>query len=165
MWICSQNFEILKGFRNGQTTFGVDAADDVEIKVAFNDLTAAQKKALPDIDVDFKLYVHKGKVSPKLKDKVVKETLFEKDDIVSLTKKIVKDDNRKDVIEAVLATEIPPVVIQQWLMQGALNDTKAWNTVVLAESYTGNKEAYAYLVGGYEMLGAKFKFPKKIRGE
>jgi hypothetical protein len=158
---------MLLSFQPGQSTLGGFGKDekDLDLKIAFNDLTAAQKKKLPEIDANFKVYVHKGRVSPKLKDKVVKETLFEKDDIVSITKKVVKESDRNVVIEMLLSTEIPPVVIQQWLMQGALNDTKAWNTVVLAESYTGNKEAYAYLVGGYEMLGAKFKFPKKIRGE
>lgn len=166
MWIDSENFDILAAHRKGQvpiSNFG-GKSEQIEYKVAFNDLTADQKKQLVDIDADFKLYVQSGKVNPKLKSKVIKEQLYPKEDIVTLIKKITSSKDRNAVMEIVMASSIPPVVINQWLFQGALKGTKeAWDTVVLMEKYTDSVEAYACLAAGEELLGVKFSFPKKLR--
>jgi len=167
MWIDSQNFDILLKFKKGRmslTSFMGGELEEPEFKVAFNDLSTAQKKMLVDIEVDFKLYVSSGRPNPNLKDKIVKETLFDKDDIVSLIKSILNEENRISVIEKVMGSSIPPVVIQQWLYQGAMG-TDAWETVVIAEKYTGNVEAYACLMGTKDVMNAKFKFPKKVRSD
>ena len=140
----------------------VDATGD--IKVAYNDLTTAQKQRLSDVEIDYKLYVSSGRVSSKLKSKVVKEPLYEKSDIVSLIKMIIKEKNRQKVINALFNTDIPPIVIQLWLFQGAFAGTKvAWDTVVMAEDYVTRPDVYAYIIGSADMLGCKFKFPKKLR--
>ena len=170
MWIDSKNFDILKGRKAGQSSLSAFVGEDLDMpavetyKVAFNDLTATQKKELVDVEVDFKLYVSSGKVNPKLKSKVVKEPLHDKEDIVSLIKTITSETQRTKVIDAVMNSDIPPVVIQQWLFQGAYaGSDESWNTVVKAEQWTDKKLAYAYTVAGATMLGAKFKFPKKLR--
>lgn len=168
MWIDSKNFDILAGLKAGQISLSAFTDEPVaeveEYKVAFNDLTAAQKKALVDIEVDFKLYVSGGKVNPKLKSKVVKEELFEKEDIITLIKTITGNKDRGKVIDMVIHSDIPPVVIQQWLYQGALaGSDESWDVVVKAEEWVSQRRAYAYLVGSEKMLGARFKFPKKLR--
>jgi hypothetical protein len=166
MWVDSVNFDIFAAHRKGQVSlekFGIES-EPTEYKVAFNDLTSEQKKQLVDIDVDFKLYVQSGKVNPALKSKVIKEELYPKEDIVTLVKNIITSNNRNAVMEMIVGSSIPPVVIQQWLFQGALKGTKeAWDTVVLMETYTDNVEAYACLAAGEELLGAKFSFPTKLR--
>jgi hypothetical protein len=114
--------------------------------------------------VDFKLYVQSGKVNPALKNKVINEQLYPKEDIVTLIKKIITSKDRDAVMDMIVGSSIPPVVIQQWLFQGALKGTKeAWDTVVLMETYTDNVEAYACLAAGEELLGARFCFPTKLR--
>lgn len=166
MWIDSDNFDVIKGLKSGQSSLATfaDVPDVEEYKVAFNDLTAEQKKALVDIEVDFKLYVSGGKVNPKLKSKVIKEVLFEKEDIISLIKAIISEKDRVKVVNTVLNSAIPAVVIQQWLYQGAFaGSDEAWALVVEAEEYTAYDVAYASVVGHKDMLGAKFKFPKKLR--
>jgi len=56
------------------------------------------------------------------------------------------------------------VVIQQWLTQSAfVGSDEAWALVVEAEEYVTYPVAYASVVGHMDMLGAKFKFPKKLR--
>lgn len=163
IWIDKNNFHNFYNLKKGQQLLTSETED---IKVAYNDLTASQKKLLPDIDRDFKVYVSSGRVSPKLKGKIVKEPYYEKSDIVSLIKLIIKEPERRKVVSAILTTDIPPVVIQQWLFQGAFTGTdKAWYTVVLAEGYTSMLETYAYIISHEDMLGCKFKFPKKLRGD
>ena len=166
-WIDSENFGILESFKKGQISleqFGVKS-EHKEFKVAFNDLTADQKKKLVDIEADFKLYVQSGRVNPVLKDRVIKEKLFEKEDIIKLIKAITGSKDRDKVMGMVMESSIPPVIINQWLFQAALKggNIETWDTVVLMESYTDNLEAYACLAAGKEMLGAKFCFPKKLR--
>jgi hypothetical protein len=166
MWIDSHNFEILKGLKEGQASLSAfaDVPEVEEYKVAFNDLTAVQKKELVDIEVDFKLYVSNGKYNPKLKSKVIKEPLFEKSDIISLVKMIIGEKDRDKVLNALLSTDISPVVIQQWAMQSAfVGSDEAWQIVVKAEEWVNNKRAYAYIIASDKMLGARFKFPKKLR--
>ncbi len=166
MWIASQNFNILESFKKGQTTFGHFTEGGVtpqDFKVAFNDLTADQKKSLIEIPIDFKLYVSSGKVNPKLKSKVIKEPLYEKDDIISLIKMIYKEKDRQKVINTLVNSSIPPVVIQQWLMQGCIGDADAWKSVVEAEEYTDNVWFYSAIIGSSSLMGGRFRFPHKLR--
>lgn len=167
MWIDSKNFSTLKSFKQGQTTFGkfVDDVSQPDFKVAFNDLTADQKKSLVDIPIDFKLYVSSGRVNPKLKSKVIKEPLYKKDDIISLIKSIYKEKDRQKVTDNIMNSSIPPVVIQQWLLQGCIGDAQAWSCVVEAEEYVGNVFAYSSIIGNTWMMGGRFRFPKKLRGD
>jgi len=166
MWIDSRTFDVVRGLKAGQVSLAAfaNAPEVEEYNVAFNDLTASQKKELVDIEVDFKLYVSGGKVNPKLKSKVVKEQLFEKEDIVSLIKAIVGEKDRAKVGNMVMHTEIPSVVINQWLYQGAFaGSDESWQTVVKAEGYVYSKQAYVIIIASDRMLGARFKFPKKLR--
>ena len=170
MWIDSQNFNILESFKEGQVTLDhftdgdADQNTPQDFKVAFNDLTADQKKSLVEIPVDFKLYVSGGRVHPKLKSKVIKEPLFKKDDIIGLIKSIYKEKDRQKVMNMVVNSSIPPVVINQWLMQGCIGDAEAWKSVVEAEGYTDNKWVYAAVIGDVSLMGGRFGFPRKLRG-
>lgn len=166
MWVDSKNFDVIKGLKAGQASLAAfaDVPEVEEFNVAFNDLTSEQKKALVDIEVDFKLYVSSGKVNPKLKSKVIKEKLFEKEDIVSLIKTIIGEKDRMKVFDMVTNSDIPPVVIQQWLFQCAFaGSDESWNIVVNAEEWTSQPSAYTYIISNEIMLGCKFKFPRKLR--
>lgn len=167
MWIDSRNFNILESFKKGQVTFGQFAEDVTpqDFKVAFNDLTVDQKKSLVEIPVDFKLYVSSGKVNPKLKSKVIKEPLYKKDDIISLIKMIYKEKDRQKVVNTIVHSSIPPVVIQQWLTQGCIGDAEAWKSVVEAEYHTDNLWLYSVIIGSGFLMGGKFGFPRKLRGD
>ena len=170
MWIDRRNFNILESFKEGQVTFDhftdgdADQSTPQDFKVAFNDLTADQKKSLVEIPVDFKLYVSSGRVNPKLKSKVIKEPLFKKDDIIGLIKAIYKEKDRQKVINMVVNSSIPPVVINQWLMQGCIGDAEAWKSVVEAEGYTDNVWFYSAIIGDVSLMGGRFGFPRKLRG-
>jgi len=166
MWISSQNFEILAKFTDGQSTLERFNDEPIpEFKVAFNDLTTDQKKSLVNVTVDFKLYVSSGKVNPKLKGKVVKEPLYKKDDIVSLVKMIYKEPDRDEVRRTILRSGISPVILQQWLLQGCIDNIDAWNTVVHAEQYLDSNVFYAFTIGSESTMGGHFKFPRKLRGD
>ena len=170
IWIDTTNFNILESFKKDQVTFDhfidgdIDQNTPQDFKVAFNDLTADQKKSLVEIPEDFKLYVSGGRVHPKLKPKVIKEPLFKKDDIIGLVKAIYKEKDRQKVMNMVVNSSIPPVVIQQWLMQGCIGDAEAWESVVEAEGYTDNVWSYAAVIGDVSLMGGRFCFPKKLRG-
>jgi hypothetical protein len=78
---------------------------------------------------------------------------------------IYKEKDRQKVVNTIVHSSIPPVVIQQWLMQGCIGDAEAWKSVVEAEHHTDNLWLYSVIIGSGSLMGDKFGFPRKLRGK
>jgi len=78
---------------------------------------------------------------------------------------IFKEKDRRKVIDTLVHSSIPPVVIQQWILHGCIENAEAWKAVVEAEEYTNNVWFYSAIIGSNSLMGGRFRFPSKLRGE
>lgn len=164
MWIDRDNFSILEHMGGkGQMTFDENRYVPENLKVAFDDLTKEQKKMLPEIHCDFKVYCHGSTAgTSKIKDRVIKEPLFKKEDVIDLVKFIIKSKDREEVFDRIVNSSISPVLIQIWMLRPCMNG-EAWDTYVKAETYIYNTVAYASVMCDPSIKAAKFCFPKAVR--
>lgn len=166
-WIDSTNFDMLKGLVSGGSnslTVALGEAPQGDIKVAYDDLTKAQKALLPNIEGDYKIYVA-GKMPPKVdKTKWIKEPYFTSGDLMSVVKACLKKSG-KELHTLLVDADISPVVLSQWLMKPCSMHPEALAILVQMESYVYQKDVYFSLLAssGLCEFGLKFSFPKKVR--
>ncbi len=167
MWIDSTNFDMLKGLVSGSKNLlskAIGEAPQGDIKVAYDDLTKAQKAQLVNIEGDFKIYVH-GRMPTGLdKDKLIKEPYFTSTDLIAVVKACLKKSGR-ELYDLLVEANISPVVLSQWLIRPCSKDNEALEILVQMESYVYQKDVYFSLLAssGLDEFGLKFAFPKKVR--
>jgi hypothetical protein len=167
MWINKENFKMLRGLVDRPKNALAEALDLQpigDIKVAYDDLTKAQKDELTQIEGDFKVYVN-GRMPAKIpKDKLVKEKFFTAPDIIALVKACLKITG-PELKTMLTDADISPVVISQWLTRPCSKDPEALEVLEQMESYVYQKDVYFSLlaVSGLNEMGLKFSFPKKVR--
>ncbi|MCK5013811.1 MAG: hypothetical protein KAS66_08315 [Candidatus Omnitrophica bacterium] len=173
VWIDSDNFDTLEGYHSPGLEMFSDAdenstlADEIELRVDYNTLDAKQKKALPKIPGDFKVYCNeKSRPPPSLKDRVVKERFFAKSDIIPLIKMILKESNREKVLQALIKENISPIVLEIWLLRPFSVSRASLEVLMTASQYIYRKETYYYMLANNFTPNSKVKFifPKKVRG-
>lgn len=169
-WIVEENFSELEGLESnaGLSAF-VETSEEAEYRVDYNSLTPAQKKRLPGMNGEFKVYCNeKSRPPPSLKPRVIKERFYPKKDIIPLIKMILKEKDRDKVFEALMREKISPIVLGIWLIRPFSASKEALAVLVEAEAHVyQNLVYYLILASEYkpeEHPSIKFRFPKKIRG-
>ena len=168
MWINSDNFDLLLNkVDKNQTTFSsVSKMDTEEFKVAYDELDKDQKKLLPVLEGDFKVYTTEKSRPPKsLKDKIIKERLKPKSpDIIKLIQLILKEKDRDKVYNTLILSKISPIVFQIWLLRVFQQNPKTTDLLSKLELYSYYPETYFSILSNYTpRKDIKFKFPKKLR--
>jgi len=167
-WIDQYNFGELEGheLNTGLNAFA-ESSEDFEYKIDYNALIPAQKKRLPGMDGEFKVYCNeKSRPPSSLKSRVVKERFFPKKDIIPLVKMILKEKDRDKVFEALMREKISPIVLEIWLLRPFSASKKALAVLVEASQYIYSNHTYYTIIASKYMPGDPnvcFKFPKKIR--
>ena len=167
-WITEENFSELEGLKlnTGLSAF-VETSENVEYRVDYNSLTPAQKKRLPGMDGEFKVYCNeKSRPPPSLKSRVIKERFYPKKDIIPLIKMIMKEKDRDKVFEALMRERISPIVLGIWLIRPFSASKEALAVLVEAENYVYQNIPYYLVLSSKFKPGdpnVRFKFPKKIR--
>lgn len=166
MWVDSTNFDMLKGLVSGGSNLLSELMCEAprgNIKVAYDDLTKAQKAQLPNIEGDYKIYVA-GKMPANVdKAKWIKEPYFTSGDLVSVVKACLKKSG-KELHTLLVDANISPVVLSQWLMKPCSMNPDALAILVQMESYVYQKDVYFSLLAssGLCEFGLKFSFPRKV---
>lgn len=170
VWITDENFKELEGqaFENGLDIFTEEKTpEDIEYRVDYNSLDPKQKKKLPTIEGEFKVYVNeKSRPPPSLKSRLVKERFFPKKDIIPLLKMILKEKDRDKVFEALMKEKPSPIVLGIWLIRMFSPSKEAVEVLVEAERFTYQNIQYYLILSSKFVPGdtrVKFRFPKKIR--
>lgn len=170
-WITADEFGELEGQEssgNGLDSFLKTPEEEKEYRVDYNSLTPAQKKKLPGMDGDFKVYVNeKSRPPPSLKPKIIKERFYPKKDIIPLIKMILKERDRDKVFQALVKENISPIVLGIWLIRPFSASSEAAEILAESEKYVYNSRTYYSIIASKFKPGnpdVKFRFPKKIRG-
>lgn len=169
-WITESNFSELEGQESNQGlgAFTEIVLEEVEYRIDYNALTPVQKKKLPSMKGEFKVYCNeKSRPPPSLKPRVIKERFYPKKDIIPLIKMVLKEKDREKVFEALMRENISPIVLAIWLLRPLSASKEALAVLVEAERYTYQKVPYYLIIASKFKPGnpnVRFRFPKKIRG-
>lgn len=167
-WIESDNFDLLAtGGSASLEQFMDETQEEYEFRVAYDELTPKQKKMLPSIRGDFKVYAStRARPPATLKDKLIKEVYYDKKDIIDLIKMIIKETDRDKVYRALKEYDIHPIVLSIWLYGPFKGNPEALDRLLYLEKYIYNKDAYYIFIAANfkgKMPGVKFRFPCKLR--
>lgn len=168
-WITADEFGELEGQEssgNGLDSFLETPEEEMEYRVDYNSLNPAQKKKLPFMKGDFKVYVNeKSRPPPSLKPRIIKERFYPKRDIIPLIKMILKEKDRDKVFQKLIKENISPIVLEIWLIRPFSRSTEALRTLADSSKYIYNKRTYYSMLAYYFTPNSevRFSFPKKIR--
>ena len=172
MWIDQDNFELLSTVVNKNQTNLLTMFDNsndnskIEFRVAYDDLLPEQKKLLPTLSGDFKVYTTEKSRPPKsLKDRVIKERLKpESPDIIKLLKLVLKENDREKVHNSLEESKISPIVFQIWLLRIFSQTEETCELLSKLEQFCYEPSCYFSILSTYSpRLDIKFRFPKKFR--
>jgi len=171
-WIGKDNFDLLSTGGSASLLNFLeenDHPDNYVFKVDWDDLTNEQKKLLPLIKKDYMLYITSRSRPPaELKKKAIKEEMFEKKDLITLIKALLKNKDSEMIYAMLIDYDVSPIVLSQWLFWPLRSNLEGLDCLLKLEKYIYNKDAYYVLLAtqlsGEKLKGSHFRFPKKLRG-